>query len=464
MQNPISFRNKPGLKFALVIASGLLFILGTLACQKESPAPAQRGTETAAPSKPSKAALPPPPRATPAPQSRDIILASSYTGEVKSLDRVDLTTKLTGRIKEIKVDIGAKVKKGDLLVVVEHDVQDIQLKQAEAALDQARTNLAKIEDGPRKEQIAVAEASLKNAQAQLDLLLAGTRKEDIAAARAKLEGAQSDLDALLAGATPQQLQEKVSDIKAAEAKLNSVDVETTRTLQITRIADTEALNYALATRETQLALQQAQVQITKDKLESLKAPPTPAQIAKLRSAVDTAKAQLDALLAPPRPQETARLESSVASAREQLDLTKNPFTRNDLETARIGILQAQNAIDLAKSQRDEAFLYAPFDGTIAARSASEGALASPSLPLVTIISRDIQISIAVEEAAVGKVKIDQIWDLRVLAYPDRVFKGKVKAISPVLNPATRTFDVLLMPEGSEGLLLPGMFITASLPQ
>ena len=441
----------------------LLFLaLLPLACQKESSGQAPQET----PAKPAGASRAPTPQArtSPVSQSRDFVLASSYTGEVKAISKVDLTAKVSGRIKEFKVDVGDKVKAGDLLVMLEHDIPDIQVKQAETSLALARINLAKLDEGSRKEQIAIADAALKGAQAQLDNLLAGATKEQIAAAKANLDGAQAQLDALLAGATPEQIQVAVSKVRDAEEKLNSIDLETARTLQTTKISDLETLNYALGTRDSQLAQYQAKLQITRDDLASLKAPPIPSQVAKLKAAVDAAKAQMDSLLAPPRPQEVARLESIVASFRQQLELTKNPSRENDFEISRIGVQQAQAALDLAKANRDEAYLNSPFEGIISARLASEGTLASPSLPLLTVISQNVQISIAIEEAAVGKVKPDQIWDMKVLAYPDRIFKGKVKAISPALNPATRTFDVLLTPQDSDGALLPGMFVTAFLPQ
>ncbi len=460
MHNPASLRSS--LKLAFTVTALMFLAILPVACQGSTPAQVPQET----PGKPAATGRAPgaQQRATPAPLARDFVLASSYTGEVKTMNRVDLTAKVGGRVREIKADVGDRVKKGDLLAVLEHDVLDIQVKQAEAALALAKVNLAKLEEGPRKEQVAVAEAALKGAQAQLDALLAGATKEQIAAARANLDGAQAQLDSLVAGATPEQIRISASQVRDAEEKLRSVDLETARTLQITRIVDVEGLNYALATRESQLAQQQAKIQIARDQLDSLKAAPTPSAIARLKATVDAAKASLDALLAPPKAQDVTRLEAAVAAAREQLELARTPFRSNDFEIARIGVQQAQSALELAKTNRDEAFLYAPFDGTILARIASEGALASANSPLLTILSGEVQVSIAIEEAAVGKVRPDQVWDVRVLAYPDRVFKGKVRAVSPALNPATRTFDVLLAPQEAAELLLPGMFITASLPQ
>lgn len=469
MHNPVSHK----VSFVIILAITATFFLAilSLACQREAaqappattPAtsPGKRGLEKGARGLEKPAALPGTPSA---PQVRDFILASSYTGEVRSVNKVDLTARVSGRIKQIKVDVGDKVKKGDLLAELEHDIPDIQVRQAEVALVLAREKLAKLEEGSRKEKIAIAEAAVKSAQAELDLLLAGNTKEKIAAARANVASKQALLDTLLAGATAEEIQQLTTEVRQAEAQVISTDVETARTLQTIRIADADTLNYNLASREAKLALDQVKVQIAKDKLAIKKAAPTSPQVAKLKADVDAAQADLEALLAPPKPEEVAKAESKVASVRQQLELDKNPFTAHDLEETRIGVQQAQVALDLAKANRDEAYLYAPFNGTVSARIASEGTLASASSPVLTIISHDIQAAISIEEAAVGKVIPDQMWDIRVLAYPDKVFKGKVKTISPALNSATRTFEVLLIPQSAEGVLLPGMFITASLPQ
>ncbi len=460
MHDPINIKSR--FKFIVAVSIFLSLALLPLACQKESSGQAPQGT----PAKPAGASRAPTPQSTSSPvsQSRDFILSSSYTGEVKAISKVDLTAKVSGRIKEFKVDVGDKVKAGDLLVMLEHDIPDIQVRQAETSLALARVNLAKLEEGSRKEQIGKDQAALMGVQAQLDLLKAGSKKEDIAAAKAKLDGAQADLDTLMSGATTQQIAIYTAQVAAAQAKYDSDDVETARTLATSKGGDRDTLNYILGTRSAKLDIDQAAIQVAQYQLDSLKAPPTPSAVAKYKAAVDAAKAALDSLLAPPRPEEVAQKQSAVDSAIQQVELTKNPSRENDFEISRIGVQQAQAALDLAKANRDEAYLNSPFDGIILARLANEGTLASPSLPLLTVISQNVQISIAIEEAAVGKVKPDQIWDMKVLAYPDRIFKGKVKAISPALNPATRTFDVILTPLDTDGSLLPGMFVTAFLPQ
>jgi HlyD family secretion protein len=90
------------------------------------------------------------------------------SGTVESVD-VTVSSKLSGQIKQITIKEGDKVKKGDLLVELDHDLLDIQLRQAEARVEQANAQLKLLLSGARKEDIEASEQSLKQAKINLDL-------------------------------------------------------------------------------------------------------------------------------------------------------------------------------------------------------------------------------------------------------------------------------------------------------
>lgn len=68
-----------------------------------------------------------------------------------------------------------------------------QIDQLQAAVEQERQNLRKLENGTRPEAIAQAEADVAEARSQLDELLNGTRPEDIAAAEADVREAEGQV-------------------------------------------------------------------------------------------------------------------------------------------------------------------------------------------------------------------------------------------------------------------------------
>lgn len=101
------------------------------------------------------------------------------TGSLAARDRAVLSAKTPGRLAELKVDIGSQVKKGDLLAQIETSEYLLKVKQAEAALAQARARLGLSltgEDDEAKPEnsslVKEAEAVLKEAQRNRDRISA----------------------------------------------------------------------------------------------------------------------------------------------------------------------------------------------------------------------------------------------------------------------------------------------------
>ena len=82
---------------------------------------------------------------------------------------IDLSSKITGRVKEIKVHKGDTVKKGDILVIL--DTPDIEAKsaQADAAIELAQSKELEVYNGTRSEQKTMALNLLNKAKSELVL-------------------------------------------------------------------------------------------------------------------------------------------------------------------------------------------------------------------------------------------------------------------------------------------------------
>ena len=78
-------------------------------------------------------------------------------GQTEAFDHADLFARATGYIAERRVDIGSRVKKGDLLVRIAAPDLDQQARQAEAQLGQLQA------------QLAVAHADVEQAKANVTL-------------------------------------------------------------------------------------------------------------------------------------------------------------------------------------------------------------------------------------------------------------------------------------------------------
>jgi len=105
-------------------------------------------------------------RATP--QSSDVGgVVLSASGYIVAHHKINLNSKVTGRVKWIGVEKGDKVKEGQVLVRLEDDEFRAQYEQAKGAADNARAYLEELQNGTRPEEIQQAQHNLEEAKATL---------------------------------------------------------------------------------------------------------------------------------------------------------------------------------------------------------------------------------------------------------------------------------------------------------
>ena len=88
-------------------------------------------------------------QATRADLSSDLIL----TAEFEPFQEVDVMAKVSGYIREIKVDIGDRVQEGQLLATLEIPEMQDDLTRAAAAIDEANAELATARDELQRARI-----------------------------------------------------------------------------------------------------------------------------------------------------------------------------------------------------------------------------------------------------------------------------------------------------------------------
>lgn len=101
-------------------------------------------------------------------------------GTVQAVEQAEIASKMTGNILTLPVDLGSKVKKGELLVELSAGEVSAQVQQAKAQLEQARRNLTREENLLKKnattqqtvkslrDSARIAEAAYKEALTMLN--------------------------------------------------------------------------------------------------------------------------------------------------------------------------------------------------------------------------------------------------------------------------------------------------------
>ena len=105
---------------------------------------------------------------------------------------------------------------------------------------------------------------------------------------------------------------------------------------------------------------------------------------------------------------------------------------------------------------------APIGGVIGELTAREGMTVMAGAPLFRINGLStVWVNAEVPEAAAAQVRPGNPVEARTPAVSGTVFKGKVSAILPEVNPATRTIKARIELANPGGQLVPGMFATVN---
>src|SRR5262249_23497414 len=87
----------------------------------------------------------------------------TYSAVVQAFDAADLAPRLSGYLKRLNVDIGASVRRGQVLAEIDAPELAAELEKAEALVDQAEARITRA-----KAAVTVAEAALSVADAQAE--------------------------------------------------------------------------------------------------------------------------------------------------------------------------------------------------------------------------------------------------------------------------------------------------------
>ncbi|MBN9485657.1 MAG: efflux RND transporter periplasmic adaptor subunit [Alphaproteobacteria bacterium] len=123
----------------------------------------------------------------------------------------------------------------------------------------------------------------------------------------------------------------------------------------------------------------------------------------------------------------------------------------------------KNSQALAEQQRsivDKKILRAPFAGHLGLRQVDLGQYLAPGTVIVTLQAlTPIYADFTLPQQALDKINVGQAVTARADTYPGKTFAGKITAISPKVDLATRNVQVRALLDNPEKLLTPGMFVT-----
>jgi multidrug efflux pump subunit AcrA (membrane-fusion protein) len=125
---------------------------------------------------------------------------------------------------------------------------------------------------------------------------------------------------------------------------------------------------------------------------------------------------------------------------------------------RASIQASEATMKLAGRQLRDTDIRAAFDGYVEKRLVNLGELVKAQMPVMAIVRLDpLKVTAELPERMAPWISDGRPVELRVDAYRDRTFTGKVTRISPVVNPATRSFPFEAVVPNTDAALKPGTF-------
>lgn len=133
-----------------------------------------------------------------------------------------------------------------------------------------------------------------------------------------------------------------------------------------------------------------------------------------------------------------------------------------LKVAESQVQQIKAAINLIETQRQNATITSPIAGIVIARTAEVGVMAMPSSPLFVIAEAGpLELQVNVPEQELSHLKVGAPVRVESAAFPGESFAGKIREVSPAVDPQTRQIKAKI-DLGSDGPLKVGMFVRATI--
>ena len=160
----------------------------------------------------------------------------------------------------------------------------------------------------------------------------------------------------------------------------------------------------------------------------------------------------------------SQVQLEKAQAALELALIEAGRKKDEVQSATKGLTQAEVDVKIARLSLEKTRIRAPFAGIVTDLKLSPKERLDAGRELFTLvdISR-IKVKAKVLESEVGKVVAGREVDLRFSAFPARTFRGRIEAVSPVIDAADKTCGVYVSMDNLSEEIKPGMHAEVEFP-
>lgn len=331
----------------------------------------------------------------------------SVTGPVQAKQRADLAFMLSGQVEQINVQAGQRVRRGDVLMRLDTAQYELDLTDAELAIELQRIAFNQLLDGPSNFDVAAAQAAVTRAYAQLAQISQPPDENSVRVAQANLELRRSDLWLALVN------RDSVYEQYGKGYLLDLANKEVEAAQLAVHIAEQELINAQQGVSSQNIAIAAASAR--------------------------QAQASLQRLLEGPN--------------------------EIDVQIARLQIEQAELALERAHIALGDAELVAPFDGIVAEVRYDMGEQITPGLPAVVLLDDSaFYIDVLVDEIDIARIAKDQLVFINLDSWPGAEISGHVIHIAPDATDVggVVSYEVRVLVDAADVTIRDGMTATVDI--
>jgi len=362
-------------------------------------------------------------------QRGSLVATVNAAGNITAHQQVGLNFGQSGTVAKVLVEVGDRVKLGQVLAQLDTRDLALQVQNAETDLRTTQAKLAQARNPITAQDISSARAKADAAQANYNKLAAGATQADIAAAQAAVASAQAAYDAAVksAGTTGSQLQSSAAAFEKAQVALQ----------QAQAAYDKVATRPDVASSSPAATLQSATIDFNQAKanyqsLAATSGSDASSKVQQAQSQLQQARASLAKLKNQVTQDDLTVSQAQVAQAKNDLDKLLAGPDANALDIAQNAVSQAEIAVKQAQLKQDQARILAPFDGVVTTVSIVPGQSASSSATgVIQLADLDrLETIVNMAEVDVGRIQAGQEVELTLDALPDVTLQGKVVLVAP----------------------------------
>lgn len=152
--------------------------------------------------------------------------------------------------------------------------------------------------------------------------------------------------------------------------------------------------------------------------------------------------------------------AEVTYRRDKAQYAAEAISRQVLDTDAANVKSLKAQVDQQAAIVQKKTIVAPFRGRLGINQINPGQYLNAGDPIVMLQTLDpIYADFYVPQQALSKIKVGMLVNVKMDAYPKKVFTGKITTVNPAIDDATRNVEMEATIANPTNELAPGMFVT-----